>query len=89
MDDLVVDNQFSSSIIDDQSSDTSSSIGKRAIDLAVQATLIDDRQTLLNITTLRHADKSAVVTHIQDTILLEDRSQHTLYNDRVSRVADE
>jgi len=88
MNDLVVNNQFSPSIIDDQSPHTATPIRKRPVNLVVQATLINDRQTLLDIPTLRHADQAAILTHIQDAILLEDRAQHALHHDRVTGVAD-
>lgn len=42
MNDLVVNNQLSSSVVDDQSPDTSPAVGKGTVDLAVQSTLVND-----------------------------------------------
>ena len=40
-------------------------------------------------TTLGHGHNSSVIPNVQNTILLEDRTQHVLHNHRRSRVADE
>ena len=88
MDDLVVDHELPPSIVDDQSPNTAPPLRKRAINLAIQAPLIHNSKTLLDIPTLSHTDQSAIITHIQDTILLEHRTQHTLHHDRVPGVTD-
>lgn len=44
----------------------------------VETTLVDDRNALLDITTLGHADDCAILGQIQDSVLLEDWSDHAL-----------
>lgn len=88
MDDFVVDNQFPAAVIDDQSSDTASSVCKGTVDLVVQAALIDDGKALLDLSTLGHADEPAIIANVQNPILPVDRAQHALHDDRVGRVAD-
>jgi len=89
VDHLVIDHQLSSTIIDDQCSNGSSTIGKRTLDLVEQTTLVDDLQALLHITTLGHADKLAIISNVQDAILLVDRAEHALDNNRFLRIRDE
>ena len=79
MNDLVVNNQLSSTIIDDQCSGTASSISKRVLDPIEQTIVINDRQALLHISSLSHADNAAVITDVQDAVLFEHRTQHALH----------
>ena len=88
MDDLVVDDELSATIIDDKSSDAAPTIVKGTGNLGVETTLVNDRQALLDITRLSHADNSTTLLHIKDSVLLEDRSEHALNDDRWLWVAD-
>ena len=81
MDDLVVDDKFSATIIDDKSSDAASTIVESTTNLIIETTLINDWQTLLDITSLGHADDGTIVRHVKDSVLLEDGSEHALNND--------
>ncbi len=82
MDDLVVNGQFASSIVDDQNANTTSTIGKRVVEPGPQTALVDDWETLLDITSFGHGHDTAIVTDVKDTVLLEDRTKHVLNNDR-------
>lgn len=44
---------------------------------------------MLDITALGHADDAAVITEVQDAVLLVDGSEHGLHDDRWLWVADE
>ena len=81
MDDLVVHNQLVTTIVDHQCPHASPPISKSTLNLAVQSTLVDNWQTLLDITTLSHADNAAIISHVQDAILLVDWAEHALNND--------
>jgi len=89
MDDLVVDDELPATIIDDESSNTATTIVEGTADLAVETTLVDNWKTLLDITGLSHADNSTALLYIEDSVLLEDRSEHALDDDRWLWVADE
>ena len=81
MNDLVVDDQLPSTIVDDECSDAASPTREGTLDLAEQVVVVDDRQTLLDIAALSHAHKTAVITDVQDAVLLEDWAQHALHID--------
>jgi len=81
MDDLVVNNQLSATVVDDKCSNTATTIVERSGDLGIQTTLVNDWETLLDITSLRHANDGTVLTHIKNSVLLEDRSEHALNDD--------
>lgn len=89
MDNLVVNDELSATVIDDESSNAAPTIVKGTTNLVVQTALVNDRQTLLDITSLGHADNSTTLWHVEDAVLLEDGSQHALYDDRWLWVTDE
>ena len=82
MDRLVINDQLTSTIIDDQSSNTTSAIRESALDLAEETIVVNDGKALLDITRLSHADKVAVITDVEDAVLLKDWSTHALDIDR-------
>src|SRR5215471_9320249 len=81
MDNLVINNKLTTSIVDDKSTDASSAIGEGIADAIPEATLIDNRETLLDITGLCHSDNPSIVTHIQNTVRLVNRPKHALDDD--------
>src|SRR5271170_2910126 len=89
MNDLVVNNQLSPTVIDDQRPHTAPSIGECCRDLSEQVALVNDRQALLNIARLSHAHHSSSLGDVQDAILLEDGSKHALNIDTWLWVAHE
>ena len=89
MDDLVVNNQLPTTIIDDQCSNAASAVCERGSNSAVEASLINDPQTLLDISSLGHADDQIVRAHVEDTVLLVDGAEHALDIDARLRVAHE
>lgn len=89
MNDLHIDNQLPSAIVDDQDAHTASAIGKGTVDSVEQTVLVDNGQPLLDVASLGHADNRASLADVQDTVLLEDRAEHGLHNDRGRGIADE
>lgn len=82
MDDLVINCQFASSIIDDQNPNTASTIGKSIVEPGPQPALINNWETLLDITSFGHGHDTSIITDVKNTVLLEDRTEHTLNDDR-------
>jgi hypothetical protein len=89
MDNLVVNYQLAATVIDDQCPNTSSAICESCLNPAIKTTLVNDPQTLLDITSLGHADDQTITAHVKDAILLVDWAEHALYIDAGLRVAHE
>ena len=89
MDNLVVNYQLAATIIDDQCPNTSSAICKSCLDLAIKTTLVNNPQTLLDITSLGHADDQTITAHVENAILLVDWAKHALNIDAGLRIAHE
>jgi hypothetical protein len=53
-----------------------------------QLALVKNGKTLLDITSLGHGDDATIITNVQDTVLLEDRTDHVLNNHGWRWVAD-
>ena len=89
MDDLVVDSHLAALVVDDKDTDAAAAVVEAVGETAKEAALVKDGQALLDVTGLGHGDNVAVVTDVKDTVLLEDRAEHVLDNNRGARVADE
>jgi len=89
VDNLVVDSHLTALIIDDQDTNTATAVIEALGEASKEAGLVKDRKALLDIASLGHGDDVAVITDIKDTVLLEDRTEHVLDNDRRAGVADE
>lgn len=89
MDNLVVNGEFASIVIDDQDTDASTAIGKGFIEPGPEIALVDDGQALFDITRLGHGDNITILANIENAILLEDRAEHVLHNDGGRGIGDE
>lgn len=89
MDDLVVDGHLAAIVVDDEDTDAATAVVEAVSETAEQAALVKDGKALLDVTSLGHGDNAAIVTDVEDTVLLEDRAEHVLDDDRGARVADE
>lgn len=89
MDDLVVNSHLTTIVVDDEDTDAATAVVEALGETAEQAALVKDRKTLLDITGLGHGDDVAIITDVEDAVLLEDRAEHVLDNDRRAGVADE
>ena len=89
MDNLVVDSKFATAIIDDKNANSATTAVEGLLETIKQAALIKDRKTLLDIASLSHSNDTTVITDVQDAVLLEDRTEHVLDDDRWRWVGDE
>jgi len=89
MDDLVVDTQLTAVVVEDEDANAATTIVEGILDTTKEAALVEDRETLLDVTSLGHADDAAILTDVKNTVLLEDRSEHVLDDNRGSRIGDE
>ena len=51
--------------------------------------MVNDRETLLDISSLCHGDDAAIIADVKDTVLLEDGTKHVLDDDGGSGIGDE
>jgi len=89
MHNLVVNAEFAASVIDHEDANAAAAVVEGMGKAVDEAALVDDRKTLLDVTSLGHGNNFAVVTDVKNTVLLEDRTQHVLDNDRWRWVRDE
>lgn len=89
MDDLVVDNELTATVVDDESADRATAISEGLADAAEEGALGDDGQTLLDVTGLGHGSEGGVVVDVEDTVGLEDGTEHGLDNNGGGGVRDE
>lgn len=87
--DLVVDSELAAAIVDDENPDTATAVGKRILETAEEVALVEDGQALLDVASLSHGNNTAVVTDVEDAVLLEDRAEHVLHHDARAGVGDE
>lgn len=89
MDDLVVDNKLATTIVDDQSTNTSTALSERFADAVEETALVNDGETLFDVASLGHGNKAGVFAHIKDAVSLVDRAKHALDHDGWGWVGDE
>jgi len=77
--DLHVDNQLITVVTDDQNADRATAGVKGLAESGPEIRLVDDGEAGFDVASLGHGCQSTVM-HIQHTILLENRSQHSLNN---------
>lgn len=89
MDDLVVDNELTATVVDDEGTDGTTAVSEGIADTLEEVALGDDIETLLDITALGHGDETVVITEVQDAVGLEDGTEHGLDNHGGRGVGDE
>lgn len=89
MDDLVVDDELTASVVDDNSADGATALTVGLADTVEEVTLGNDLETLADVTGLGHGDDGLVLIDVQDAVGLVDRAEHGLDNDGGRRVVDE
>jgi hypothetical protein len=89
VDDLVVNSHLETIIVDDEDADTATAVVEGLGQAREKTALVKDGKTLLDIASLGHGNDAVILTDIENTVLLEDRTKHVLDNDRRSRVGDE
>jgi hypothetical protein len=89
VDNLVVDSHLHTIVIDDEDADAATAVVERLCQAGDETALVKDGKALLDITRLGHGDNATVLTDVENTVLLEDRTKHVLDNDGRGRVGDE
>ena len=89
MDDLVVDDELTATVVDDKGADGTAAVGEGLGDALVEVTLGDNLEALLDITGLGHGNETVVITDVQDAVGLEDGAEHGLDDDGGGGVGDE
>lgn len=89
MDDLVVDDELTATVVDDKGTDRATAVSEGIADALEEVALGDDRESLLDITRLSHGDETVIITEVQDAVGLEDRAEHGLDNHGGRGVGDE
>jgi len=80
--DPVVDGKLLAFVADDKDANAATTIVKGLAEAGEQFALVNDWETLLDITGLGHRDNATIVTDVEDTVLLEDWAKHVLDNNR-------
>lgn len=86
---LEVNSQLAALVVDDKDADGATTVVKGLGEAGEETGLVNDGDTLLDITTLSHGNDTAVLLDVENTVLLEDRAEHVLDNDRRSGGGDE
>jgi hypothetical protein len=89
VDDLVVNDELTTTIVDDQSTDTTAALRESLANLAEKLTLGDDGEGLLDITSLGHGGEGAILVEVQNAVGLVDGTKHGLNDNRGGGVGDE
>jgi hypothetical protein len=89
VDDLVVNDELTTTIVDDESADATAALRESIANLAEKLTLGDDGQGLLDITSLGHGGEGAILVEVQNAVGLVDGTEHGLNDDRGGGVGDE
>jgi len=89
VDDLVVDDELTAVVVDDEDADGSTAVVKALRDTVEEVALVEDGQTSLDLTGLGHGSDGSVVVEVKNTVLLEDGTVHVLDNHGGGRVGDE
>lgn len=89
MDDLVVDSHLHTVVVDDEDADAATAVVERLGETGRKTALVKDRKALLDVASLGHGNNATVLTDVENTVLLEDRTKHVLDDDRGGRVGDE
>ena len=88
MDDLHVNGELTSTVVEDEDTNGATARLESAAEAGVEVGLVNDRETLLDVTSLGHGNDLTLL-HVEDTVLLEDRAEHGLNDNTGGRVGDE
>lgn len=88
VEDLHVDGKLTATIVEDKDTDAATARLKSVLEAGPKVGLVDDSKALLDIAGLSHGNNVSV-SHVEDTVLLEDGTKHGLDNNTGSRVRNE
>lgn len=77
---LVVNSQLLSVVRDDQDANRSRAMAESLLQLAPEMALVNNLETLLDLTGLGHSDELAIVANVDEAILLKDRAEQRVEN---------
>lgn len=72
VDDLVVDSELLAAIRNDKHTNGARATAESLLETRPEVTLVNDAETLLDLTSLGHGDELAVIADVDETVLLED-----------------
>ena len=81
MNNLVVDGKLDTLVLDDENANAATAIIEGRGQALEKIALVEDRQCLLDVTGLGHSNNTAILGDVENTELLEDRSEHVLDKD--------
>jgi len=88
MGNLVVDSELLSVVGDDENTDGSGTTSESLLELGEEVSLVNDLETLLDLSGLGHGNKLTIVTDVDETVLLEDWAEEGVKDDRWRWVRD-
>jgi len=88
MGNLVVDSELLSVVGDDENADGSGTTSESLLELREEVSLVNDLETLLDLSGLGHGNELTIVTDVDETVLLEDWAEEGVENDRWRWVRD-
>ncbi|KAI1050665.1 hypothetical protein LB506_001763 [Fusarium annulatum] len=88
VDDLHVNGELTRTVVEDEDTDGATARLESAVEAGVEVGLVNDGETLLDVTSLGHGNDLTLL-HVEDTVLLEDRAEHGLNDNARGRVGDE
>lgn len=80
--DSVVDGKLTTFIAKNKNSDAATTLVESISETLQKVALVNDRKSLLDVTTLGHGNNVAIIADIKDAVLLEHRSVHLLNHHR-------
>jgi len=86
--DLVVDGKLLSVVRDDEDTDGARAAAESGLELGPEVTLVNDAESLLDLARLGHGDELTIVTDVDEAVLLEDRSEEGVEDNRRGGVRD-
>lgn len=89
MDSLVVNGKFLVAIGNDEDTDQAGAIAVCGLDLVAKATLVNDLQAGLEVTSLGHGDERTALGDVNDAVFLVDGAEHRVEDDGRRRVRDD
>lgn len=88
VDDLHLNSELTAAIVENEDTDAAAARLESLLETRPQVGLVNDAQALLDITGLGHGSDVAV-SHVEDTVLLEDGAEHGLDNNAGGGVGNE
>jgi len=82
MGNLVVDGELLSVVGNDEDTDGSGTTSESLLELAEELSLVNDLETLLDLSGLGHGNELTVITDVDETVLLEDWAKEGVEDDR-------